>query len=82
MEEAEKEKAQKEVSKATLRDQITALATVEKRAAKTEKTRAAAEKRVAELEGKLGDAEVKLDQAESDNPAKDKEVAILKVAME
>lgn len=45
MEEAEKERAQKEVSKATLRDQITALATIEKRAAKTEKTRAAAEKR-------------------------------------
>ena len=81
VEEAEKERALKEVSEATLRDQVTTLTVAKKRAAKAEKARAATKKRAADLEGKLGDAKVKLTQAESIVSTKDKEVADLKVAL-
>nr|POE98880.1 polyadenylate-binding protein rbp47c [Quercus suber] len=66
VEEAEKERALKEVSEATLRDQVTALVAAKRRA--TEAKRSC-------------DAEVRLAQVESVISDRDKEVADLKVAM-
>ena len=82
VEEAKMEKALKEVSKATLRDQIAALSTAEKRAIEVENTHASAEKRVAKLERKLVDIEVKLAQVESVNFVREKEVFDLKTTVE
>lgn len=64
MEEAEKERALKEVSEFTLRDQAAELAAAERRSAEAEQACVAAKKRAANLEGKLGDAEVRLAKAE------------------
>ena len=59
-EKAEKENAFKEVSEATLWDQIAALATIERRIMEAKRACVAAKKRMAELEGKLADVKVKL----------------------
>lgn len=80
-EEVEKEKALKEVSKATLWDQVIALAIVERRAIEAERAHTAGEKRMTELEGKLDEAELKFAQAESVVLARDREVADLKAAL-
>ena len=67
VEEADKERALKEVSEATLRDQTVALSTDERKATKARKARAAVDKRVAELERKLVNIWVKLAYAEGIN---------------
>ena len=60
MEEAEEERALKEVSEATLRDQVAALAVAKGRAMEAERSCAIVEKRTTDLERKLGDAKVRL----------------------
>nr|POF20743.1 hypothetical protein CFP56_65271 [Quercus suber] len=81
VEEANKERALKEVSKSTLREQIVDLVAAERRFIKAGRAYAAVEKRVAYLEGKLGEAKVKLAQAESDILVREKEITDLKAAM-
>ena len=81
VEEADKERYLKEVSKSNLREQATKLAATERRSTEVEKACVATEKRVADLEGKLDDAEVKLAQAKSIILDREKEIADLKVAL-
>ena len=78
MEEADKERALKEVSEANLRDLGTTLATAEWRAAEAKSACTLAEQRAAGLEGKLGEVEMKLAQVESVISARNKEMADLK----
>lgn len=79
VEEADKERALKEVSKSTLREQVADLAATKRRSMEAERACAATDKRVVELEGKLGDAKVKLAQAESIILARHKNITDLKV---
>ena len=81
VEEAEKERALKEVFKAIRQDQVTALRAAERRAMEAKRAYVAIEKRAADLEGKLGDAEVKLAWAKSVVSARNKEVVDLQVAL-
>lgn len=81
VEEADKERALKEVSESTLREQVADLAIAKRRSMEAERARAAADKRVADLEGKLGDAKVKLAQAESFISARHKKITDLKVVV-
>lgn len=60
MEEAEKEKALKEVSKTNLQGLGEALEAVERRVVEAKKACALAEQQVVDLEGKLGEAEMRL----------------------
>ena len=80
MEEAENERAFREVSEANLRDKGAMLEAAEKRFAEAEKARAMAEKRAADFEGKLGEAKIRLIQSKNVIPARDKEVTDLKEA--
>ena len=82
VEEAEKEKALKEVVEATMWEKRVALKVAKGRARDFEGARALAEQKVADLEAKLGEMELKLAKAESVISARDKKVANLKVAME
>lgn len=54
VEEAKKEKAFKEVSEATIRDQITALSTVEKRATEVERAHASAREKGSQIGEEAG----------------------------
>ena len=80
MEEAENERAFREVYEANLRDKGAMLEAAEKRFAEAEKARAMAEKRAADFEGKLGEAKIRLIQSKNVIPARDKEVTDLKEA--
>ena len=60
VEEADKEKALKEVFESTFQEQIAELVTAKRRFVEVERARVATKKRVADLEGKLGEVEVKL----------------------
>ena len=81
MEEADKERALKEVFEANLRDLGTTLATAERRAAEAKSACTLAEQRAAGLEGKLGEAKMKLAQAKSVISARNKEMNDLKAAV-
>ena len=81
MEEADKERALKEVSEANLRDLGTTLATTERRATEAKTACTLAEQRAAGLEGKLGEVEMKLTQAERLIFAQNKEMADLKATV-
>lgn len=80
MEEAENERAFREVYEANLRDKGAMLEAAEKRLAEAEKARAVAEKRAGDFEGKLGEAKIRLIQSKNVILARDKEVADLKEA--
>ena len=60
MEEADKEKALKEVSESTFREQTAELAIAKRQSVEVERAHVATKKRVADLEGQLGEVEVKL----------------------
>ena len=78
MEEADKERALKEVSEANLRDLGTTLVTTERRATEAKTAYTLAEQRAAGLEGKLGEVEMKLARAKRLISAQNKEMADLK----
>ena len=81
-EEAERERALKDVTDATARDKGKAAEGAKKKAQSSKKARLLAEKRSTELETKLWETELKLAQAESLNLAHVEEVAELKAALE
>ena len=78
MEEANKEKALKQVSESTLNEKVLELATVEQKVATIDKTWDLAKQKAEVLQGKLGETETKLAQVESIVSAYDKELADLK----
>nr|POE45891.1 hypothetical protein CFP56_40927 [Quercus suber] len=78
MEEADKEKALKQVAKASLNKKTLELNVVEQRAATTKRALELAEQKAKDLQGKLSEAEVKLAEAVSLVSARDKEFADLK----
>ena len=82
VEDAEREKALKDVAEATFKEKTKATVTTEKKVATSEKARMAAEKRSSELEAKLGETELKLVEATSLNTAQAEELADLKAALE
>ena len=81
VEEANKEKALKQVSKSTIQKKVLELALMELKAAAVEKARDSAERKVGVLEGKLGDFDSKLAQVESVVLAFDKGLSDLKEMM-
>ena len=81
VEEAEKERALKEVSEANLWDKGAALEASERRIVEAEKACTVAKKGAADLKGKLGEAEIRLAKVESVISARDKEVTDLKEAV-
>ena len=81
-EDAEREKALKDVAKAGTKEKTKAVAIVEKKAAASEKTKVLVEKRSLELKGRLGETELKLVEAVSLNTAQATELADLKAALE
>lgn len=68
-EDAEREKALKEVAAATAKEKVKATKAAEKKVATSKKARVLAEKRSTEVEIKLGGIELKLVEAESLNIA-------------
>lgn len=81
-EDAEKEKALKEVVELTAKEKAKAAETMEKKAVATEMARGLAEKRSADLESKLGKTELRLAEVVSLNTARAEELADLKAALE
>ncbi|KAL0013011.1 hypothetical protein SO802_000080 [Lithocarpus litseifolius] len=81
-EDAEREKALREVAAETARERSTAAENAERRAQSEEKAKQQAERRVAELKEKLSGLELKLAQAESLAMAHADEVADLKATLE
>ena len=81
-EDADREKALKEVAAATMKEKVKAVEVTEKKAAASEKARVLVEKRSTELELKLGGTELKLAEAESLNLTQADELADLKAALE
>ena len=81
VEEANKEKALKQVSKSTIQKKVLELALMELKDAGVEKARDSAERKVGVLEGKLGDFDSKLAQVESVVLAFDKGLSDLKEMM-
>ena len=81
-EDAEWEKALKDMAETTAKEKTKAAATVEKKVAASEKARVSTEKKSSELEAKLGETELKLAEAASLNTAQAEELADLKVALE
>ena len=81
-EEADKEKALKEVAEATAREKSVAIQNAEERARIAEGTRILAEHKAVEMETKLGEIKLRLAEAESINSPSDKEIAELKVTLE
>ena len=77
-EDAEREKALKEVAAATAKEKVKAIEVAEKKAATTKKARVFAKKRSTKLEMKLGATELKLAEAESLNLIQVDELADLK----
>ena len=82
IEDAEWEKALKDMAEVTAKEKIKVAATAEKKAAASKKARALAEKKSSELEARLGKIELKLAEATSLNITQAKELANLKVALE
>ncbi|KAM3732106.1 hypothetical protein ACB098_11G035600 [Castanea mollissima] len=78
VEEANKDKALKQVVEASLNEKTLELNVVEQRAVTAEKTWELAEQKAEDLQGKLGEAEIKLAEATSLVFACDKELADLK----
>lgn len=81
-EDAEREKALKDVAIATAKDKGKVAKTAEKRAQEYKKARVLAEKRLTKLDVKLGGTELKLAKAKSLNLAQADKIADLKVALE
>ena len=81
-EDAEREKALKDVAKASAEEKTKVAATVEKKVATFEKAKVLAEKRSSEVEGRLGETELKLAEAVSLNTAQAEELVDLKAALE
>jgi len=81
-EDAEREKALKDMAEASVKMKTKAAATAEKKAAVSKKAKVLAEKRSSKLEARLGETELKLAEAVSLNTAQVKELADLKVALE
>ena len=81
-EDAEREKAFKDVAEATSKEKTKATTTAEKKAVMSEKDRVTVEKGSSELEAKLGEIELKLAKATSLNTAQAEELANLKAALE
>lgn len=79
---AEWEKALKDVTVATAKDQNKAIKVVEKKAQASEKARALVEKRRTAMENKLKGTELKLAKVESLNLAQADEIVDLKAALE
>ena len=82
VEDADREKALKDMAEASAKEKTKAAATAEKKAAASEKAWVSAEKKSLELEAKLGETELKLAEAASLNTTQAKELANLKVALE
>ncbi|KAL0015053.1 hypothetical protein SO802_002122 [Lithocarpus litseifolius] len=80
-EDAEREKALKDVVEVIAKEKTKAAETIEKKAAASEKARALAEKKSMELEARLGEIELKLAEAMSLNTAQAEKLADLKVAL-
>ena len=81
-EDADREKALKEVAAATAKEKVKVAEVTEKKVAASEKARVLVEKRSTELELKLGGTELKLVEAESLNLTQADKLADLKAALE
>ena len=81
-EDAEQEKALKELVEVTTKDKAMAAEIAEKKVATFKKAKVLAEERFLELEVKVGETELKLAKAESFNITQAEELADLKVALE
>ena len=81
-EDAEQEKALKDVAEASAKEKTKAVVTAKKKAATSEKAKVLAEKRSLELESRLGETELKLAEAVSLNTTQAEELADLKAALE
>ena len=81
-EDAEQEKALKEVVEVTTKDKAMAAEIAEKKVAMFKKAKVLAEERFLELEVKVGETELKLEKAESFNITQAEERADLKAALE
>ena len=81
-EDAEQEKALKEVVEVTIKDKAMAAEIAKKKVATFKKAKVLAEERFLELEVKVGETELKLAKAESFNITQAEELADLKVALE
>lgn len=81
-EDADREKALKDMAEVTVKEKTKVVATTEKKTVASKKAKAAAEKRFSELEVKLGETELKLVEATSLNTAWAKELVDLRVALE
>lgn len=81
-EDAEQEKALKDVAKATAKEKTKAATTREKKAIASEKARVSAEKKSLELEAELGVTELKLVEGASLNTVQVEELAKLKATLE
>ena len=79
---ADKEKALKEVVKATTREKNVAIENAEERARAAEGGRILVEQKVAEMAAKLEEVELRLARAKSINSARDKEIVKLKATLE
>ena len=81
-EDAEQEKALKDVAEATAKEKTKAATTREKKAIASEKARVSAEKKSSELEAELGITELKLVEGASLNTVQVEELAKLKATLE
>ena len=81
MEEADKEKALKQVAKATFNEKVLELATTEGKAITVERAQELAEQKMEDLQGKLEEAKIKLAEATSIVSGREKELANLKETM-
>ena len=79
---ADREKALKDMAEVTVKEKTKTTATMEKKATASKKAKVAAEKRFFELEVKLGEIKLKLAEAASMNTARVEELAGLKAALE
>ena len=82
VEDAEREKALKDVAEANAKEKTKAVVTAEKKAIASEKARVLVEKKSSELEAKLGEIELKLAETASLNTAQAKELVDLKAALD
>ena len=81
-EDAEREKALKDMAEASAKKKTQAAATAKKKAVASKKAKVLAEKRSSKLEARLGETELKLAEAVSLNTTQVEELADLKVALE
>ena len=81
-EDAEREKALKDIANDNVKEKGKATEVTEKKAQSLEKARQLAKKRIAEVEGRLEGVELKLAEANSLNLAQANQIADLKVALE